>query len=130
DVKIPMLQGSVSDAIQTLTDLGVNAEKVGEGNTVVAQSPVTGSTIAKGGTVYLYTESSHTVDYTEVPSFVGLSPQQVNEAVVWKHLNYVGRGASTSREDCYVSSQSIEAGTKVAVGTTIELEFMVYGDSD
>ena len=130
DVKVPLLEGSLEEAQQTLAGLGIEAKPIGNGSTVVAQSPVTGTMIAKGGTVYLYTEANHTVDYTEVPDLIGLSPQYANESIVYKQLNYVARGASISREGVAVSGQSPEAGKKVPVGTTVELEFMVYGDGD
>ena len=86
--------------------------------------------MAKGGTVYLYTESSHTVDYTEVPDLVGLSPSMANESISYCQLNYVARGASVNHADVAVSKQNYEPGKKVPVGTTIELEFMVYSSGD
>lgn len=130
DVKVPLLEGSLEDAKNTLAGLGINYEVIGEGSSVVAQSPVTGSMVAKDGTVYLYTETSHTVDYTEVPDLVGLSPEVANQSIVYCQLNYVARGASIRRDGVAVSKQTPEAGAKVAVGTTVELEFMVYGDGD
>lgn len=130
DIKVPLLEGGIEEAKATLTGLGANYEVVGEGNTVVAQSPVTGTTIAKGGTVYLYTDSSHTVDYTEVPNLVGLSAQFANDNIVYCNLNYVATGASVDNDGAVVLSQSKEAGEKVPKGTTIVLEFGVVGDGD
>ncbi|MBR4362667.1 MAG: PASTA domain-containing protein [Ruminococcus sp.] len=130
DVKVPLLEGSVEDAVNTLEGLGINYKKIGEGTSVVAQSPVTGTMISKGGTVYLYTESSHTVDYTEVPDFRGLTPEMANESAAYCQLNYVARGASVRRAGVAVSNQSIAPGEKKPVGTTIELEFSVFGDGD
>lgn len=130
DIKIPLLEGSVAEAQATVEGLGATAVIVGEGTTVVAQSPVTGSSIAKGGTVYLYTDPSHTIDYTEVPDLVGLTPQIANDSIVYKDLNYVATGASIHREGVFVTSQSIAPGEKVAKGTTIILEFSVYSGGD
>ncbi len=130
DVKVPLLEGSLSDAKATLEGLGITPEVIGDGENVVAQSPKTGKSISKDGTVYLYTESSHTVDYTEVPDLKGLSAEYANQSIMYCKLNYVARGASVTREGSYVESQSYEPGTKVPVGTTIELEFIVGGDSD
>ncbi len=130
DVKIPLLEGPLDDALATLEGMDIQYKIVGEGSTVVAQSPVTGTTVAKGGTVYLYTESSHTVDYTVVPDLVGLSPSMANDSITYCQLNYVARGASVNHADVAVSKQKPEAGSKVAVGTTIELEFMVYSSGD
>ncbi len=130
DIKVPLLEGGIEDAKATLTGLGANYEVIGEGNTVVAQSPVTGTTIAKGGTVYLYTDSSHTVDYTEVPDLVGLSAQIANDSIVYMDLNYVATGASVDNVGAVVLSQSKQPGEKVPMGTTIVLEFGVVGDGD
>ena len=130
DVKIPLLEGPLDDAINTLSGYDIQYKVIGEGSSVVAQSPVTGSVVAKGGMVYLYTESSHTVDYTEVPDLVGLTPSMANDSVMYCQLNYVARGASVNHADVAVSKQNYPPGKKVPVGTTIELEFMVYSGGD
>lgn len=130
DIKVPLLEGGLDSAKKTLEDLGANPEVIGEGTTVVAQSPVTGTTIAKGGTVYLYTDPSHVVDYTEVPNLIGLSPDVANESIMYTNLNYVATGASIHREGAVVSSQSIEPGEKKPMGTTIVLEFTVQSSGD
>ena len=133
DVKVPLLQGSINDAKATLDALGVKYNIVGEGPNIVAQSPITGSTISSDGTVWLFTEENYadSDDYLrEVPDLVGLSAYYANESIVYSELNYVARGASVTREDAVVNSQSIPPGTKVAKGTTIELEFIVNQNSD
>ena len=130
DVKVPLLEGSIDDAKATLDGLGVEYQIIGSGIEVVAQSPVTGTSIAKGGTVYLYTEKGHTVEYTTVPDVVGFSPTYANDQLVYCELNYVTRGASVTRDDAVVNTQSIEPGTQVPKGTCIELEFIVNEDSD
>ena len=130
DVKIPLLEGPLDNALATLEGYDIQYKIIGEGSSVVAQSPVTGSVVAKGGMVYLYTESSHTVDYTEVPDLVGLTPSMANDSVMYCQLNYVARGASVNHADVAVTKQDPPAGKKVPVGTTIELEFMVYSGGD
>ena len=130
DIKVPLLEGGIEEAKATLEALGAEAVVIGEGSTVVAQSPVTGSTIAKGGTVYLYTDPSHTVDYTEVPNLIGLTPQVANDSIVYMDLNYVATGASIDRDGAVVTGQSYQPGEKVAKGTTIILEFGVASGGD
>ncbi len=130
DVKIPLLEGSLEDAKKTLEGLGITPVIVGNGIEVVAQSPLTGSTISKNGTVYLYTENNHTSEMTTVPDLRGLTAAEANDSIEYSKLNYVAYGASIQRADAAVNSQSIEPGTQVAVGTTIELEFIVNADSD
>lgn len=130
DIKVPLLEGDLEAAKATLDSIGANKEVVGEGTTVVAQSPVTGTTIAKGGTVYLYTDPNHTADYTEVPNLVGLTPDIANDSIIYMGLNYVATGASIHREGAVVNSQSIEPGKKVEKGKTIVLEFNVLDGGD
>lgn len=133
DVKVPLLQGSINDAKATLDGLGVKYNIVGEGPNIIAQSPLTGSSMSKDGTVWLFTEADYASsdDYLrEVPDLVGLSAAYANESIVYSELNYVARGASVTREDAVVNSQSIPPGSKVAKGTTIELEFIVNSNQD
>ena len=128
DVKIPLLEGSLDDAKKTLEGLGMKYEVIGNGIEVEAQSPQTGTAVAKNGCVYLYTEQSHTADYTTVPDLTGGYLDWANEQLTYCQLNYVARGAM--RSEAVVSGQSIPPGTEVKVGTTVELEFTVYESGD
>lgn len=130
DVKIPILEGSIDEAKATLDGLGMTYEVIGSGIEVVAQSPVTGTSVAKGGCVYLYTDAGNTAEYTTVPNLQYLSPETANETLTYNELNYVTRGASATRSDAIVNSQSIQPGTQVPKGTCIELELIVNEDSD
>ena len=51
-----------------------------------------------------------------------------NEQLTYCQLNYVAKGAM--RDEAVVSSQSVEPGTLVPIGTTIELELTVYDGGD
>ncbi|MBR2283614.1 MAG: PASTA domain-containing protein [Ruminococcus sp.] len=130
DVTVPFLEGSLEAAKTTLEGLGLNAVPIGSGSNVTAQSPVTGTVTAKGSTVYLYTDSGTDSETTEVPNFVTMTPEQVNDALVMYDLNYVSKGAPVTRQNAVVNSQSIAPGTPVPVGTVVELEFIVYADQD
>ncbi|MCM1132722.1 MAG: penicillin-binding transpeptidase domain-containing protein [Ruminococcus flavefaciens] len=130
DIKVPLLEGSLENAKATLDGLGAEYEVIGSGTSVVKQSPITGSSIAKGGTVYLYTDSDPIIEYTVVPNLIGVSPEVANESIIYSRLNYVATGASINREGVIVEKQSPEAGEPVPVGTTVELEFMVYDSGD
>lgn len=130
NIKVPLLEGSISDAEATLEGLGVSYEIIGNGIEVVAQSPQTGSSISQDGCVYLYTEKSNTVEYTTVPDLQYVSPEVANESITYCKLNYIAKGASVKRSDAIVNSQSIPAGTEVPVGTTIELEFIINSNAD
>ncbi|MDE5936359.1 MAG: PASTA domain-containing protein [Ruminococcus sp.] len=130
DIKVPLLEGPLVDAKATLEGLGAQYEIIGTGSSVIAQSPFTGSSIAKGGTVYLYTDSNPVLEYTDVPNLTGLSPDVANESIIYKRLNYIATGASIRREGAVVNSQSPEPGEQVPIGTTIEIEFIVRDGGD
>lgn len=130
DIKVPLLEGSLEDAKATLEGLGANCKVIGSGSIVVEQSPITGTAIAKGGTVYLYTDLNPIQDYVTVPDFTGVDPQTANDSIVYLRLNYVAKGASIHRDGAVVESQSYEPGEMVPIGTTIELEFKVHDSGD
>lgn len=131
DIKVPLLEGaSVADAKTTLEGLGAEPKVIGSGASVVAQSPITGSIIAKGGTVYLYTDTDSEIEYTVVPDLFGATPEIANDAIVYSRLNYVATGASIHREGAVVAKQSPAAGEPCPVGTTVEIEFIIYDGGD
>ncbi|WP_298484035.1 penicillin-binding transpeptidase domain-containing protein [uncultured Ruminococcus sp.] len=122
NVNVPLLQdASLESAKASLEQLGLTYEIVGEGSTVVSQSPTTGTSIAKGGKVLLYTESDITRDLVTVPNLVGMTISQANETLSYYGLNYAVVGASASSEGALVQFQSEAEGTQVQRGTSITL---------
>lgn len=131
DIKVPLLEGaSIADAKATLDGLGANCKVIGSGTSVMKQSPVTGYSIAKGGTVYLYTDPNPVLEYEVVPDLRGADPQTANDSIVYLRLNYVAKGASIHRDGAVVENQIPAAGEPVPIGTTIELEFIVNDSGD
>lgn len=130
DIKVPLLEGSIEDAKATLEGLGAGWKVIGSGTSVVKQSPVTGSSIAKGGTVYLYTDLDSIQEYVTVPDLRGTDPETANDSIVYLRLNYIATGASIHRDGAVVENQSPEPGEPVPIGTTIELEFIVHDSGD
>lgn len=130
-VRVPLLEGSLDDAKETLASLGLTYEKVGNGIEVVSQCPQTGSSVAKGGCVYLYTEKGAPVQYTEVPDFSYMDYDSVVYTTEYYGINYVPTGLSPTRDGAFVNAggQSIPAGSQVPKGTVIELEFTASASS-
>ncbi len=130
DVTIPSLESkAVVDAQITLSDLGLEAEIVGNGGTVVAQVPIKNSKVPRGGRVILYTEEKYKEEIATVPNVVGMSLTKANATLSNKGLNYVITGASTRRENAVVQVQSYPEGTQVTKGTIVELTFVVHDQS-
>jgi len=127
DIKVPLVKGAtIDDAVKTIESAGVlhdNIIVIGNGIEVVEQSPQTGKSISKDGSVYLYTERGNTSEMVMVPFLIGCSPEVANQSINACYLNYTAKGALTTQEGASVKKQSIEGGSMVPKGTTIELEF-------
>ncbi len=130
DVNVPLLLDvDLETAQNTLTQLGLQYEVKGEGDVVVKQCPLTGSTVSANGKVILYTDSNYVTEYVEVPNLQGYTAKDANQALTNLGLNYVAAGASADRTDVLVQVQSVEAGTSVEIGTVIELTYVVNDQS-
>lgn len=130
DVTVPLLRdASVSSAMQTLDAMGLQYDIKGNGDTVLGQCPVTGSTISADGKVVLYTEENYEPELIEVPNVVNYRASDASDVLTANGFNYVSLGASTDRTDVLVGSQSVQAGTLVEVGTVIQLNYVVNDQS-
>lgn len=122
DVMIPLLVDSeVAAAKDELDKLGLQYEIVGDGQFVNQQTPVTGSSVSKDGTVMLYTGAAAVKEYVSVPAVVGKTPAQARKELSDAGLNFVVKGASAERSDVKILQQSVTAGTTVEKWTSIEL---------
>lgn len=106
-----------------LSGEGFNVRVVGTGESVVEQSPAPNQTIAKGGTVILYTQKNSEKEKTIVPSFAGYSVSEVYNLANYYSLNVkiVGYGYNTTGFTSY--KQSVESGKEVNCGDTVTVYF-------
>ena len=128
DVTVPLLVDlSVEEAEKLLESQELHAEVIGDGLTVNNQYPLTGKSVAKDGTVVLYTgtDSEHPESVT-VPALVGSTADtaktlaEANRLLSEAGLNYVAKGSM--EENSIVLNQSIPAGTVVDRWTVVELD--------
>ena len=130
DVVIPLVEDlSVDEAKKLIEKDGLTCEVVGDGRNVVGQMPMTGTTVAPGGIVILYTEDNYKAENVEVPEMKGYTVNDANYIMTSYGLNFVAGGASTDNGNAVVQSQSVPAGSKVPRGTVIELTFGVDDQS-
>ncbi|MDE6103229.1 MAG: PASTA domain-containing protein, partial [Oscillospiraceae bacterium] len=130
DVSVPFVEDlSLEDAEKIIEEKGLTYQVVGEGSTVCGQMPITGSVVAQGCTVILYTEKDYKLEYVEVPDLVGYGLSDANYILTNMGLNFVAGGASTDSSSAVVQSQSEAVGTKVPIGTVIELTFGINDQS-
>ncbi len=116
---------SVSDAANELKELGIKYEIIGNGNTVIKQTPSENDPfIYEGAKIILYTEYD-TALYVEVPDVIGLDIAKANEIIINAGLNIRITGInSSSVKGATVISQSIPPGTVAEKNSIIELEIL------
>ena len=97
---------------------------MGSGDTVISQVPAEGSTVTKeNGRIILYTGEESAKATITVPDVEGKTGEAAMRILVNAGLNVRIRGAKDS-QSATVISQSVEAGTKVARGTVIEISIV------
>lgn len=130
DANVPhVLNKEVLKAKSILSAQGfMNTKVIGNGKTVVKQVPSTGSKMPKNGTVILYSDNTKEQMIT-VPNVVGMAPLLAKEKLKDRGFNVVIDGYSLDHSQSKIMTQSIEAETKVVVGTIIKLS-SVTSESD
>jgi len=123
DVKIPLLEGSIDDAKATVEALELKYEVVGSGIEVMSQYPLTGTSMAKGGTVYLFTEKGVETEFVTVPSFAYMDLSNANLQAEWSGVNIATSGAVSAGQGAFVETQDPPAGTMVQKGSVVKLTF-------
>ncbi len=127
DISVPLLIDSpTATAIEQLADYGLKYEIVGEGSTVTAQMPITGTPVAKGGTVMLYT-GKPTSRPVQVPSVINMTLAEANKVLTEARLNFVSKGSLN--QDAKVLMQSEPAGSSVEPWTVITLDVGLNEDA-
>ena len=120
----------VHDAMTVLRMQGYSVNVVGEGATVVKQSPEAGAKLSAGGTITLYTDEELIPKEIEVPNVLGMTVTEVNNAIVGKGLKLKLVGVNETAENQVAYSQNPVAGTMVYPDTVIEVSFTVGSGDD
>ena len=120
----------VHDAMTVLRIQGYSVTVIGEGTTVVAQSPEAKSVLSAGGTITLYTDESLIPKEIEVPDVSGMSVTEVNNAIIGAGLKLKLVGVSESASGQVAYSQVPAAGEMVMPGTIIEVTFTVISEEE
>ena len=113
---------TVTGAKNVLTAQNFTARVVGDGDTVLDQYPAKNQSIPMGGVVILYTEKDNSSQSSTVPNLTGMSISEANRTAVNAGYNIKVSGAALNSE-VISYRQSIEAGTKAELGTTITVYF-------
>ncbi len=114
---------NVNEAKERLRKLGISYEIVGNGHTVLSQTPYQNDVITYPlSKVILYTEKTPD-DYITVPSLTGLSLTEAVRSAINSGLNIrlSGMGGSASSGKDTIFEQSLPPGSKVKRGTVITI---------
>ena len=131
DIKVPDVQGKgVAEAKNAISQAGLNATIIGDGDTVQRQVPAAQQSISKGGTVVIYTGDPLEQSMSTVPNFINMTPSQVNSAAAKAKINVKFSGTGVSGSQLLAYQQSVEEGTKVEAGTTVTVYFRHNDSSD
>lgn len=99
----------------------------GDGEKVVAQTPLAGARLSGSGVVVLFTDSSSAKTTVTVPSVVGMTAANANKAITNAGLNLeIVDGSLSMMEGAIAISQSVPADSKVSPGTIVTVEFRHY----
>ena len=115
-----------------LTKAQITCEIIGNGDTVLAQTPFAGDIITKPlSKVILYTEKTDEI-YVTVPKLVGKSLAEAIKLATNAGLNIrlAGNTATSPDGDDSVTEQSLPHGDKVKRGTTITIRAITTEDND
>ncbi len=114
---------SQAEAAAQLKEQGLTAQFIGSGDTVTGQIPAAGQIVPGGSQLLVYMGQQAQTRMVSVPDFTGMNRQQASDAAGKLGLYILVTGNSAVSASVTVTSQSVPAGTEIAVGTTITLEF-------
>jgi len=122
---------SVQSAKTTINNAKLNAKVYGSGDVVVDQYPGALTKLRENGVVVLYTDNPEEKTTVTVPNIVGQTPQNAMQTLVNYSLNIKMEGAYRDGVDGTVATrQNPEAGSEVAPGTLISVDFHHLNNSD
>ena len=125
DTTVPNCVGStLEEAKSKLKAAGFTCKTVGSGAAVTDQTPVGGAIIPGSATVILYMGEKKPDTLCTVPNVVHMSASAANQAMTNAGVIMKVTGTTTaSSGNVYAISQSVPAGTQVAAGTVISVQF-------
>ena len=113
----------VSNALKLINAEGLSYTVEGTGIFVTDQIPKPGSSLRRGGSVILYTESENRQIESTVPNVIGMTVESANRTIINADLNINILGAENMNSSAVATTQTPAAGEVVPVGTIITVEF-------
>ena len=122
DKTVPNVTGlSVEQAKAALAELGLQARVYGDGGTVTAQLPGSGSVVANGSTILLYAGKEPSGDKETMPDLTNLSYETARDRMAALGLYIKTNSSITDTASQKISGQAVAAGTELDHGTVVEV---------
>ena len=123
DKEVPEVIGMDSEsAAKALLESGLSYKASGAGNSVTAQLPAAGTTVAGGSSVLLYLGTMPDERTARVPELSGLSYREAREALAAQGLFLSSENTSLVQEDSVtVRSQSLRSGSSLPLGGVVRV---------
>ena len=119
-----VINDDIATAKNKIVAAGLKTRIIGNGEKVLRQLPLGGQSLAKGGTVILYTEEGVTEELNAtVPNFNGMTVSEANNSASAAGLNIEFTGNISSNGYITAYKQSLDAGTQVPTGTIVTVYF-------
>ncbi len=123
-VSTPNVVGSsVEEAKNSLESDGYTVRVIGDGDSVVLQSPEEGKSTPVNGFVAVYTDSETPVVKVKVPDFTGMSVSEATKVAVNNGLNVKISGSASESTGVAAYKQDKEKDTEVDIGSVITVYF-------
>ena len=130
-LSVPDVAGMTeAEAAVALSEKSFTYRKVGEGAVVMDQIPAANAMIPGKSEVILYFSQEAPEKTVTVPDFVGMTLVSANNKAVGNGLYMLVTGVNQDAYNVTATYQSPAAGTEVALGTTITVEFTDYTAQD
>lgn len=125
DISMPELRGkTISEAQNIISQSGLKYHVIGDGDSVIDQTPKPGIGLRSGSVVVLYTREGAPQTVT-VPDLTGMNAVDCNIALAGSGLNFKisGPGKSDAANNAHAVKQEPAAGSEVESGTIVYVEF-------
>lgn len=123
-VQTPDVTGkALASAQKELESEGYTVRVIGDGSSVISQSPEAGRATPANGVIVLYTQSDLKKETAIVPDFTGLTVSQANKLAVSRGLNIKISGSSATSSEVVAYRQETASGTEVEQGSVITVYF-------
>ncbi len=130
DVNVPDVFGAeIGQAKATIESLGLTAEVVGNGETVIRQVPSSDGSMPKGCNVILYTEEGYEEEQVYVPDLTGYTLEEANKKLAKLGLNLKPLGGAAYKTGATCSGVVNYKEVYVPEGTIIEAYFIVNDET-